>query len=226
MTRDAYKKIENYMLSLMTDAAHDSLHVYRVLYMALDIAATEPDANTDVLITACLLHDIGRELQFKDKSLCHAEEGARMAYEWLISEGWEKEQAAHIRDCISSHRYRGDNPPETLEAKILFDADKLDCVGTMAVARSFFYMATAKYSSMYALDEDGHILTAPLENNNGFFQEYNYKLRNVFDRFHTARGKELAEERRISGERFYNDMLREVSQSHEVGPGLLEQALS
>ena len=55
MTTADYKKIEAYMLECMQDSAHDREHVYRVLYAALDIAKTEPAADLDVVIAACLL---------------------------------------------------------------------------------------------------------------------------------------------------------------------------
>ncbi len=48
------------MLSCMNDSAHDKEHIYRGLYTALDIAAYEQDVDYEILITACLLHDIGR----------------------------------------------------------------------------------------------------------------------------------------------------------------------
>ena len=66
MTREIYHKIENYMLSIMDDSAHDREHVYRVLYNALEIAKAESDVDYDILIAACLLHDIGRKEQFTD----------------------------------------------------------------------------------------------------------------------------------------------------------------
>lgn len=61
MTRETYTMLENYMCSCMTDIAHDKEHIYRVLYRALEIAEEEPGTDYDVLIAACLLHDIGRQ---------------------------------------------------------------------------------------------------------------------------------------------------------------------
>ena len=63
MTRANYEKLEGYMQSCMKDSAHDKEHVYRVLYLALDIAKTEPQTDLDILIAACLLHDISRQAQ-------------------------------------------------------------------------------------------------------------------------------------------------------------------
>ena len=71
-TKD-YRLIEAYMLSCMRDSAHDREHIYRVLYAALDIASFEEPVDSDVLIAACLLHDIGRREQFENPALCHAD---------------------------------------------------------------------------------------------------------------------------------------------------------
>lgn len=69
-----------------------------------------------------LLHDIGRKEQFENPELCHAIAGS------------EK-----VKHCIKTHRYRKNNLPESLEAKILFDADKLDVTGAMGIARTLIY---------------------------------------------------------------------------------------
>lgn len=67
MTKENYLLWEAYMLSCMEDSAHDKEHIYRVLYMALDIARTEQNVNRDVLVCACLLHDIGRKSSLKTR---------------------------------------------------------------------------------------------------------------------------------------------------------------
>jgi len=72
MNRKTYHLLEEFMLSCMKDSAHDKEHVYRVLYNALEIAKTEESVDYDVLIGACILHDIGRKEQFENPDLCHA----------------------------------------------------------------------------------------------------------------------------------------------------------
>ncbi|MDE5993159.1 MAG: HD domain-containing protein, partial [Oscillospiraceae bacterium] len=69
MLENTYRLIEDHMLLCMNDSSHDRDHVYRVLYTALDIACTENDVDFDVLISACLLHDIGRREQFENPDL-------------------------------------------------------------------------------------------------------------------------------------------------------------
>ena len=130
-----FADIEKYMCSCMSDAAHDKQHVYRVLYNAVEIAKTERGVNYDVLIAACLLHDIGRKEQFEDSSKDHAEVGAQKARAFLIERGADEATATAVADCIKTHRFRKDRAPQSVEAKILFDADKLDVTGAMGIAR-------------------------------------------------------------------------------------------
>ena len=59
MKKCVYQLLENYMIDCMTDSAHDKEHVYSLLYNALSIADAEELVDYDILIAACLLHDIG-----------------------------------------------------------------------------------------------------------------------------------------------------------------------
>lgn len=88
MNRADYRLMEDYMLSCMGDSAHDKEHIYRVLYNALEIANTEINVDYDILIAACLLHDIGRKEQFENPALCHARVGSEKAYRFLKGHGF------------------------------------------------------------------------------------------------------------------------------------------
>jgi len=73
MKKSMYNVIENYMFECMNDSAHDPEHIFRVLYLSLNIASKITEKiNYNVLIASCLLHDIGREEQFKNHKICHA----------------------------------------------------------------------------------------------------------------------------------------------------------
>ncbi|MGD9200221.1 MAG: HD domain-containing protein [Chitinispirillia bacterium] len=111
------------MLSYMNDGAHDDQHIYRVLYFVLDIAGNY-EVDLDVLIASALLHDIGRDAQFNNNKTDHALVGSEIAYAFIKKLGWNEEKAIHIKKCISTHRYRKSDKPESIEAKILFDTDK------------------------------------------------------------------------------------------------------
>lgn len=142
MNRDTFKLIESYMLLCMGDSAHDKDHIYRVLYNAMDIAGTEQNVDYDVLICACLLHDIGRKEQFENPELCHAMVGGEKAYQFLLENSFDTAFADKVKHCIQTHRYRQNNPPQSLEAKILFDSDKIDATGALGIARTLFYKGT------------------------------------------------------------------------------------
>lgn len=224
MNKDQFQKIERYMLSCMGDSAHDREHVYRVLHLALQIAGTETDADPDVLICACLLHDIGRKEQFEDPTLCHAKVGGEKAREFLVKEGFDRDFAEKVKACVATHRFRENHPPQSLEAKILFDADKLDAAGAMGIARTLLYAGQVS-APLYSRDETGVILDGTGETVPSFFREYKFKLEKLYDRFYTAKGRELAGERRKAAEDFYKAMLREARESHAAGEKILQRLL-
>ena len=224
MTKRDFELIESHMLSCMEDSAHDKDHVYRVLNVALLIANEEAGADLDIIIAAALLHDIGRKEQYENPALCHAEVGAKKAYTFLIKNGFKEEFAAAVSDCINAHRFRGDNPPETLEAKILFDADKIDATGTLGIARTLLYNGV-EGEPLYSLDENGNVLDGTNEKTPSFFQEYKFKLEKIYDRLYTETGKRIAQSRRHSAEEFYNSMLNEVQSSYKGGGEILKKAI-
>lgn len=217
-----YKKIEAYMLECMRDSAHDRDHIYRVLYTALDIAQSEPSADLEILTAACLLHDIGRPEQFANPKLCHAEVGSKKAYDFLIGIGWTEELAAHVRDCVYTHRFRSVDPPQSIEAKILFDADKIDVSGAVGMARSLMYRG-AVGEPLYTPDTDGTISNGSDTDEPSFFREYHFKLKNIYGKFFTERGREIALGRQRAAEDFYNALLSEVKGSEKRGRELLRR---
>lgn len=224
MTQAVYKQLEQYMLSCMRDSAHDKEHVYRVLYLALEIAAEESGIDLDVLITACLLHDIGRQAQYDDPAVCHAAKGAEMAAAYLTDHGFDPDFSRHVADCIRSHRFRKNSPPESLEAKILFDADKLDVTGAMGIARTLLYNGKMD-EPLYMLSSDGTVSDGSQDELPSFFQEYHHKLKTLYSRFYTKQGAALAARRRRHAEAFYADLFREAADSYAPKARLWEEIL-
>ena len=222
MDRQTYEQLEAYMLSCMSDSAHDKDHVYRVIYVALDIARFEKAVDYDVLLCSCLLHDIGREEQFRDPSLCHAEVGSEKAYRYLLSNGFSQVFAEKVRDCIRTHRFRTGQRPESIEAKILFDADKADVTGTLGIARTLLYKGQVD-EPLYTVGANGKVSDGAEDEAVSFFQEYKYKLEVIDTKFYTDRGRQIARERQASARAFYTSMVREVSAVYETGLPLLEE---
>jgi len=93
-------------------------------------------------------------------------------------------KAQHVKACISTHRYRNSNPPASIEAKILFDADKLDVTGTIGIARTLAYKEIVA-EPLYSVDEFGNVLNGEEDEKPSFFQEYHWKLKKVYDNFFT-----------------------------------------
>lgn len=216
MNRSTYSLIENYMLSCMGDSAHDKEHIYRVLYNALEIAKAENDVDYDVLIAACLLHDIGRKEQFENPSLCHAMVGGEKAYRFLTEHGFDGSFSAQVKKCVQTHRFRKSDPPQSVEAKILFDADKLDVSGAIGIARTLIYNGIVS-DPLYSVMPNGAVSDGTNDTTPSFFHEYKYKLENLYSHFYTAKGAELAKSRQQAAVDFYNSLFREINISYQNG---------
>ena len=216
-----FEEIEDFMKQCMRTGAHDCEHVYRVLYAAMDIASWETAVDYDVLIAACLLHDIGRAEE-EISGVCHAKTGAVKAYQYLVDRHWEEEKAARVKACIAAHRYGGGQQPESVEAKILFDADKLDTTGALGAARTLLYKGELR-QPLYLVEKDGRISDGSGDTEESFFQEYKRKLEKLYDGFYTVKGTKLAGERRQAAEVFYRNVKKEAEAVRDSGLALLKR---
>lgn len=179
------------------DPAHDWQHNLRVMAMCERIGREE-GADMPLLRLAALLHDIGRAEE-RQTGECHAEISARLAGEWLYAEGMDAARIALVQRAILAHRYRKESPPVSLEEKILFDADKLDSIGAIGVARAFAYSGVIG-QPIHAEHPDQH---TPLH-------EYEWKLSRIKDRLYTKTARRIAEERHRVMERFFEQWMLEI----------------
>ena len=115
--------------------SHGLDHILRVEYLCEVIGEAEK-ADMGVLLPAALFHDIGRPTE-RETGTPHEEAGARMAECYLRSIQYDEDCIQKISHAIRTHRYRSLKKPETLEARILSDADKLDAIGAVGIARTF-----------------------------------------------------------------------------------------
>lgn len=196
------------------DPAHDFDHVLRVLALAERIGSAE-GADMEVLRPAVLLHDIGRPEELRD-GRCHAQVGAQKARRILSS--WPASTVDAIAHAIAAHRYRDDLAPETLEAKVLFDADKLDCIGAIGVARAYLVgglhrqrlwaEVDPKYVQALRLDKSLARRNAAPDHTPA--HEFAFKLSRIKDSLFTTTAKKMAEERHRFMSEFFLRLEREV----------------
>lgn len=215
MTAERFEALNGYMESCMRDSAHDREHIRRVLEAALILARGEQGVCWDVLITAALLHDIGREEQFRTGE-SHASVGARMARDYLLSAGESEEFAQHVSDCIRTHSFRKNDPPVSIEAKLIYEADKLDVVGAIGVVRTFLYQGRVD-EPVYSVGPDGAVLGGD-EKEPSFYSEYRHKLMRLPGRFMTAEGRRQAACRARRAAWFETALRAEVA-TGEAGSG-------
>jgi uncharacterized protein len=180
---------------LEADTIHDFDHVLRVYELAKTIGNKE-GANWRILATAALLHDACGAAPGSQERLEHHLASALLAEKVLSERGWDPEDIKAVMHCIRAHRYRGTETPLSIEAKVLFDADKLDVLGAIGVARVIGYAAVAgqppfAQPSQTFLDSGEKEPGEP----HSAYHEYLFKLRKVKDRLHTKSARQIAEER-------------------------------
>jgi len=153
--------------------------------------------------------------------VCHAQAGAQMAWDFLRGNGFSAEFADRVRHCIETHRFRKAVPPQSLEAKILFDADKLDVVGAVGIARTLMYKGDQE-EPLYHVLPSGEISDGSRDESSSFFREYRFKLEKLYGQFLTQRGAALALERRSIAQEFYAKLYQEVSQGRSEAKEILQ----
>ena len=187
--------------------SHDWEHTLRVYNLCLHIGQKE-GADLEVLSIAAYLHDIGRTHQDQSKgTICHAEKGAEMAREILTVHPIPEEKRENIIHCILSHRFRNRHEPQTLEAKVLFDADKLDAIGAVGIARAYLFAGEVG-AVLHNGDADPEF-TKPYSRDDTGYREYRVKLSRIKDRILTTEGKRMARERHAFMEAFFERFLKE-----------------
>jgi uncharacterized protein len=207
------------------DAGHDINHTLRVYDLCLKLARGIKGIDLEVLHLAALLHDIGGPVELKDKTgkVCHARESARMARRILRNLKYSKEKIDKVAHCILAHRHRTGVKPETKEAEILFDADKLDALGALGIARAYIWIGknNAKIYSNTPLKDylKENIVGAKLNGrikdkskHNPFF-EFELKLKRLPQRLHTRKAKIMAKERLSYMASFFKRIKEEIAGS-------------
>jgi uncharacterized protein len=125
------------------EPAHDWQHVLRVAENARAIASAE-GARVEIAVAAALLHELFNYPKDHPESSRSGEVCAEEALAVLRSSGWDEPDAQSVAYAIRVHSFSRGLPAETLEAKVLQDADRLDAIGAIGVARCFATCAAMK----------------------------------------------------------------------------------
>jgi uncharacterized protein len=193
------------------DAVHDFSHVERVYRMAERIGQAE-GADLEIVQAAALLHDALGTTPGAGMRTNHHHSSAEFAAEALAAEGWPAERIAAVQHCIRAHRFRDESePPATLEAKVLFDADKLDVLGAIGVARAVAY-ATLAGEPVYARPSARFLQSGEKEPGepHSTYHEYLFKLSKVKDRLFTPTARSIAEGRHAYLRQYYEQLQAEL----------------
>lgn len=204
-----------------SDPVHGLDHVLRVYRMA-ERLGEELGADLEILRAAALLHDAagaapsGMGLKAgnsEPQGARHSHElsSAEFAAHVLEAEGWEEARIAAVAHCIRAHRYRSREAPESLEAKILYDADKLDVLGAFGIARTIGYAVQAG-QPIYTSPSQQFLQEGRLESDepHSAYHEYLFKLRWVWDRLHSQAARQIGAERKALLDAFFQRLAKEA----------------
>lgn len=192
------------------DPVHGFDHVQRVLALAERFGA-QLGADLEILRAAALLHDAAGAAPLSKGRAAHEHSSAEFARAVLEQEGWPAARIEPVLHCIRAHRYRGEEQPNSLEAKVLFDADKLDVIGAFGVARTIGYAVQAG-TPIFAEPSAQFLDTGELEPSepHSAYHEYLFKLRRVRGRLHTEPARQLASEREQLLRAFFEQLAAEA----------------
>lgn len=176
-----------------SDPAHDYLHVERVFTNGQFILQQEPEADAEVVLTAILLHEV---FNFPKNHPMSSESGeicALIAGQLLTDHHFNPDKLPKVQACIRNHSYSKGVVPTTLEEKIVQDADRLDAIGAIGMARCF--ATSAEMKRPFYDSQDPFAQKRELDDQNYAIDHFYKKLLRLGEAMHTKAGQELAKVR-------------------------------
>ncbi|MBE6355615.1 MAG: HD domain-containing protein [Lentisphaerae bacterium] len=175
-------------------SCHDFDHVCRVMHNAEKLLESYPQANREIVMLSALLHDIARpEEEASRGRLCHAVAGAKMVPDFLLKSGFPQELIPPVAEAVKTHRFRGKHEPQTLEADLIFDADKLDSLGAAGIGRAFLF-AGRENARLHNTAAEALAAEAYSKEDTAY-REYLVKLRYLPRKMRSEAGRKMAVER-------------------------------
>jgi uncharacterized protein len=190
------------------DPAHDFQHIIRV-YKNAEFIGQKEGADIDILLPAALLHDLVVYPKGSAKTSKSADDSADMAERWLRSYRYPREKIDRISYCIRTHSYSKRLDPSTLEGKILQDADRLDALGAIGIARTFS-VGGSESRSFYNPDDPFWKTGRELNDREWTLDHFQTKLLKLKKSMHTKTAREMAQERAKFMENFIKQLQKEL----------------
>ncbi|MBI4912777.1 MAG: HD domain-containing protein [Acidobacteria bacterium] len=189
------------------DGAHDLGHVLRVARLAGDIAVEE-GADPDICLAGALLHDLVYFPKNHPDSSRSAALSAALVPEWCAPFPDLAARAAAIVHCVEAHSFSGGIEPRTLEAKVVQDADRLEALGAIGIARAF--ATGGHFGGGLWHPEDPWGEHRELDDKAWSLDHFPKKLLRLREAMHTASGRRRAEAREALVHRFLQDLRAEL----------------
>lgn len=199
------------------DGSHDRTHLLRVWRNAKAIADQEPDCDLAVLTAAVILHDCVAVEKNAPERARASRLAADRARGIVAGWGWEAGRVDRVAHAIEAHSFSGGVAPETVEARILRDADRLDAIGAIGIARCF-YVAGRMGSALYD-PLDPAAAGRALDDRRFALDHFGAKLFKVAGNFQTAKGRALADERMRTVRGFFDAFVAEAGARASPEPG-------
>jgi len=140
-----------------SDGAHDIDHLHRVWKTAETLLADYPEADSLVVLTACYLHDIVNLPKNHPRRSTASRLTAQIACKQLKEAGFPQERLDAVAHAIEAHSFSAAIPPETIEARIVQDADRLDALGAVGLARLFYTAGRMGSALAHPTDPLAHV---------------------------------------------------------------------
>lgn len=190
------------------DAAHDFEHIMRV-YRNAEFIGKKEGANMEILLAAALLHDIVVYPKGSAKSAKSADDSADLAEKILQEYRWPKSKIDRVSYCIRTHSYSKRLVPTTLEGKILQDADRLDALGAVGIARTFS-VGGSENRPFYNPDDPFCTSGREPDDRQWTLDHFQAKLLKISDTMHTQTAKIEAQKRTELMKRFLDSLKSEI----------------
>lgn len=189
------------------DPAHDFEHIMRV-YKNVQKIGKKEKANMNLVLAATLLHDIVSYEKSGKRSKTASSESALKAAKILKKYGYDIHEINTITEAIREHSFSKDIVPSTMEGKILQDADRLDALGAIGIARTFAVGGATK-RAFYNHDDPFCIKRFP-DDNKWTLDHFYKKLLLLEKKMNTVTAKKEARKRTNIMKKFLNDIKREI----------------